>query len=168
MKLTGMNGEILYWNDNDGWDENCFKILKDIFLENPDQFPLIFITYNPKTKSIVLAPVIFENDHEKLTSYLAMASVLKQLKPKWYCIGTEMYFVKSEEINANTKPSQCENRHEGVLLLKVEKSGKKHNSFFERVNSNDFVKRNNHDFSGGVLSDLFNFTQQNFSKYEFF
>lgn len=163
MKLVGTNGEVMYWgspetsenkpkNRKDISDvvktEECFDFLKDLFIDNPDT-PMVFGI--PHEGKVVLIPFPFENEDHKTIVFDLMAGMLKLWNPSWYVVGTEMYF--------SSVIGEKKNRKEGLILLRVEKTGKKESVLYELVKHRNKIKHvemKDAKFCSGVLFELYN------------
>ena len=161
MKLVSLDGKnVMYWDHNptDEWKEVSFKILQDIFQENPDAFPLTVVM--PIKDKVGVFPIPFEHEEEKIHRLGIISTMLQVVKAEWYVIASECWFVmrKIEEVDDSIRPSQCDDRKECLMVLKVDKKGVDSSVLFEITRDNGittFTENKNLRFGSGRLSELF-------------
>jgi len=164
LKLVSADGKnVMFWEDNhyDYWKQEAFEMLQNLFMQNPDCFPLTMIMPHPE-KEIVVVPVYFENADEKIKQLKVMSCLLKILKCKWYIIATECWVVvrqyeEGKEYD-DVMPSKCDDRKECLMVIRVEDNGKNETAMFDIVRENDtvsFIENKNIEMGKGRLNELF-------------
>jgi len=162
MKLTSPDGsKVLYWDsDPDSFlKDDVFQILKNLFQENPDTFPLLIIFPLPDGELQVF-PVPFETVDEKIHRLGVVSYLMNIFQANWYIIASECWFI-TRPIEEDVRPSQCEDRKECLLIIKVEKTKSNSSLMFEIIrkeNSIKFVETKDLEFGGGRLCELFTMT----------